>query len=210
MATGGEARWGRVRFLPIHFVNAEIVFGSFLHMKNVMFATVWRWFFRLALCVGAIWALLTIYIVIGMSRATVHQSDRWIEIPTTEEPKTLSKSFPTSATRYRYATSSIGMGGRFLAYSVNGEPNDLDLFARAEIAAHWKKPKAITKDDQSTPFDDDYISFLEDAYGVKLDWLRGSKSGIGTVYRDSERRGSHMPSIFVDKTNSMLYFVMTD
>ncbi len=88
--------------------------------------------------------------------------------------------------------------------------SELDLFAQAEFVAHWDKPTVVMKDDQSTPFGDDYINSLEDAYGVKLDWLRYSKSGKGTIYRDSESRGSHMPSIFVDKTNSMLYFVMTD
>lgn len=202
--------WSQLRLLPIHFVNAGIVFGSFLHMKSVMFATVWRWFFRFVLCIGAIWALLTIYIVIGMSRTTVHQSDRWIEIPTTEELKTLSQSLPISATKYRHATSAIGMGGRFRAYAVNGDPSKLDLFAQAEFAAHWDKPTVARKDDQSTPFGDDYISFLEEGYAVKLDWLRDSKSGMGTVYRDSKNRVSHMPTIFVDKTKAMLYFVMTD
>ncbi len=170
----------------------------------------WRWFFRFALFVGAFWGLFTIYLVIGMSRAMVHQSDHWIKIPTTEEPKTLSKTFPPSATKYRFALSSVGMGGRFRAYAVDGELDDLYRFAQAEFAAHSDKPTVLAKDDQSTPFDDDYISFREDAYGVKLDWLRDSKSGMGTVYRDSESRGSHMPCIFVDKTNSMLYFVMSD
>lgn len=136
-----------------------------------------RWFFRFVLFVGAFWVLFTIYLVVGMSRATVHQSDNWIQIPTTEEPITLSKTFPPSATKYRYAMSSVGMGGRFHAYAVNGEPSDLDLFAQAEYGDHWNKPKAITKDDQSTPFGDVYISSRENAYGVKLDWLRDSKSG---------------------------------
>lgn len=102
------------------------------------------------------------------------------------------------------------MGGRFRAYTVNGELSELDQFAQAEFVAHWNKPKVVTKDDQSTPFDDDYISSLEAGYAVKLHWLRDSKSGMGTVYRDSENRVSHMPTIFVDKTNAMLYFVMTD
>ncbi len=102
------------------------------------------------------------------------------------------------------------MGGRFRAYAVDGELYDLDRFAQAEFAAHSDKPIVLAKDDQPTPFGDDYISFLEDAYGVKLDWLRDSKSGTGTIYVDSESRVSHMARIFVDKTNSMLYFVMTD
>jgi hypothetical protein len=169
-----------------------------------------RWFFRFSLFVGAFWGLFTIYLVVGMSRATVHQSDNWLRIPTTEEPKTLCKAFPPSATKYRYAMSSVGMGGRFRAYAVDGELDDLYRSAQAEFAAHLDKPIVVAKDDQASPFDDDYISSLEDAYGVKLDWLRDSESGMGTVYRDSESRGSHMPCIFVDKTNSMLYFVMTD
>ncbi len=169
----------------------------------------WRWFFRFVLYVGVFWGLFTIYLVIGMSRATVRESDDWIQIPTTEEPITLSKTFPLSATKYRYAMSSVGMGGRFRAYAVDGELDDLDQFAQAEFAAYSDKPIVLAKDDQPTPFGDDFILSREDAYGVKLDWLRDSKSGTGTIYVDSESRG-HMPRIFVDKTNSMLYFVMTD
>ena len=175
-----------------------------------MFATVWRWVFRFVLCMGAIWALLTIYIVIGMSRATVRQTDRWIEIPLEEEPKTLSKSLPTTATKYRYAMSSIGMGGRFWAYAVDGKLSDLDEFAQKEFRAHSDNPQIVINENQSTPFDDEHISFLEEGYGVRLDWLRDSKGGTGNIYLDSKSRASHMPRIFVDESNSMLYFVMTD
>ncbi len=175
-----------------------------------MLATAWRWFYRSVLCIAAIWVLLTLYIVVGMSRATVQESADWIKIPSNEVPRTLSTTLPGSATRYRFASSSIGMGGRFMAYAVDGKLADLHSFAESELESHWDKPGFAVERNTQSPFDPEYISFLRNAYSTDLAWLEKSSGAIGSVYRGAKRQGSHVPLVFVDEENGMLYFVMTD
>ena len=57
----------------------------------------------------------------AMSRPFVRQSDGWRTINATVSPQTLSETFPASATKFRFARSSVGIGGRVLAYAVDGE-----------------------------------------------------------------------------------------
>ena len=175
-----------------------------------MLATVWRWFYRSVLSVAAIWVLLTIYIIVGMSRATVQESTDWISTPSSDVPRTLSTTLPASATKYRFASSSIGMGGRFIAYAVDGTPADLHSFAESEFESHWDNPGFAIERNTQSPFDPQYISFLRSAYSADLAWLEKSSGVIGSVYRGAKRQGSHVPLIFVDEENGMLYFVMTD
>ena len=152
-----------------------------------MQATAWRWFFRSALCVAAVWVLLTLYIVVGMSRATVQESTDWIKTPSSEVPRTLSTSLPASATKYRFARSSIGMGGRFMAYVVDGTPGDLHSFAESEFESHWDNPGFAVERNTQSPFHPRYISFLRNAYSADLAWLEKSSGAIGSVYRGVKR-----------------------
>ena len=97
-----------------------------------------------------------------------------------------------------------------MAYAVDGTPEELDAFAQVEFAAHWERPGYTVELNASSPFDSEYIAFLKQAYSVDLEWLKQSSNGKGSIYRDSKEQGSHMPTIFVDKTNCLLYLVMTD
>jgi hypothetical protein len=61
-----------------------------------------------------------------------------------------------------------------------------------------------------SPFDADQIAFLESSYDVKLDWLLVVQHSRGSVFHDAGDRTSHMPVIFIDNRDSILYFVQTD
>ena len=97
-----------------------------------------------------------------------------------------------------------------MAYAVYGACGELDAFAQAEFAAHWEKPGFTVELNASSPFDLEYIASLKQAYSVDLEWLKQSSNASGSIYRDAQGQGSHMPTIFVDKANCVLYFVMTD
>lgn len=153
---------------------------------------------------------MTLLFAVGMSRAHVTQSDGWLPIADAPKSATLSESLPGSATQFCFASSSVGLSGRLMAYAVDGTPGELDAFALAEFAAHWKRPEYSVELNASSPFDSEYIAFLERAYSVDLEWLRQSSNGNGSIYHDSKDQGSRMPTIFVDKANCVLYFVMTD
>jgi hypothetical protein len=102
------------------------------------------------------------------------------------------------------------MGGRFLAYAVDGTLADLHSFAELEFESHWDNPGLAVERNTQSPFDPKYISFLRYAYSTNLAWLEKSSGASGSVYRGAKRRGSHVPLIFVDEENGMLYFLMTD
>lgn len=171
---------------------------------------IWKWFFRLVIGVGVLFLGATMLFVLTMSRAHVTQSDGWKAIDDATKSQTLSKTLPDSSTRFCFARSSVGLGGRFMAYAVDGIPEDLDSFAQAEFIAHWAKADFTLKPNSSSPFDAEYVAMLERAYSVNLDWLRKSVNATGSVYQFSNEDVSHKPRIFVDNANGILYFVMTD
>lgn len=171
---------------------------------------IWKWFFRLVIGVGVLFLGGTMLFVLTMSRAHVTQSDGWKTIDDATKSQTLSQTLPASSTRFCFAHSSVGLGGRFLAYAVDGTPEDLDSFAQAEIAAHWAKTDFTLKPNSSSPFEAEYVAMLKRAYSVNLDWLRKSVNVTGSVYRYSNEDVSYKPTIFVDDANGILYFVMTD
>ena len=175
-----------------------------------MIAKVWRWFFRLTLCIGLLCGLLFIRFMVDMSTATVRQSDGWLQLGASSTTETLSGSFPASATRFRFVRSSVGIGGRFLAYAVDGESSDLEQFALKELAAHAPEREVSVANDQPSPFDAESIQFLERAYSVQLDWLRETENHQGSILRDSGSSSSQIPIIFIDKENGLLYLVFTD
>ncbi|MCA9218268.1 MAG: hypothetical protein KDB27_34605 [Planctomycetales bacterium] len=145
-----------------------------------------------------------------MSRANVAASGGWVPVSNALKTETLSGSLPLTSTKFCFAESSVGLGGRFMAYAVDGSQKDLHAFAKAEFAAHWDKPAWILTRNVESPFDADYIAFWEQSYGVELDWLRDAIGASGSVYVDAAEQGSHVPHIFIDETNGILYFVMTD
>jgi hypothetical protein len=175
-----------------------------------MLQKAWRWFFRLTMCAALLCVALYGYFLFGMSRAFVRQSDGWLTINATVSPQTLSETFPASATKFRFARSSVGIGGRFLAYAVDGENNDLQAFALREFASNADSPDVKRQHEVQSPFDADQIAFLESAYAVKLDWLLAAQHSRGSVFHDAGKRTSHMPTIFIDNRDSILYFVQTD
>lgn len=170
----------------------------------------WRWFFRLTMCVVLLCVALYGYFLFAMSRPFVLQSDGWLTINATVSPQTLSETFPASATRFRFARSSVGLGGRFLAYAVDGEKNDLQAFALREFASHPDAPEVKVQHEVQSPFDADQIAFLESAYAVELDWLLAVQRSRGSVFHDAGERTTHMPTIFIDSHNAILYLVRTD
>ncbi|MEQ1827414.1 MAG: hypothetical protein ABL921_15760 [Pirellula sp.] len=170
----------------------------------------WPLLGRLLALFSVLAAAIAIIYVFEASIASIQKSDAWADVATEPNQATLSQAWPKSARKFQFARSSIGMGGRFCAYAVDGAPDDLDDFAKNEFLAHWNKPKAEAQFDQPSPFDAGTISFLEKAYRVKLTWLLAPESSRGTVYRDSEKGSSQSPTIFVDRTNGMLYSVITD
>ncbi|MEM7478695.1 MAG: hypothetical protein AAF483_27235 [Planctomycetota bacterium] len=144
------------------------------------------------------------------SLATPHsEQEAWRAVEKGQSVSTLSGILPESATKFCYARSSVGLGGRFKAFAVDGSPNELIEFARAEFAAHWDAPKTRVTESTTSPFSSDQISFLEEAYAVDLEWLRASVGRKGTIFRAANGEVSHMPTIFVDPSG-LLYFVMTD
>ena len=97
-----------------------------------------------------------------------------------------------------------------MAYAVDGTLEDLDSFAKAEFAAHRTNTGVDVEPNTESPFDHQYVEFLERGFAVDLEWLKRTINVTGTTYRDKNGQVSHMPTIYVDKTNGVLYFVMTD
>ena len=160
--------------------------------------------------VGLLCVALYGYFLFAMSRPSVRQSDGWLTINATVSPQTLSATFPASATKFRFARSSVGLGGRFLAYAVDGDESDLQALALKEFASHPDAPDVKVEDEVQSPFDGDLIAFLESSYAVKLDWFIAQQHSRGSVFHDAGGRTSHTATIFIDKSDSILYFVRTD
>ena len=97
------------------------------------------------------------------------------------------------------------MGGRFYAYRFSAPLMDLQTHAMKEFAAHHEALTPTVVPGQ--PFDID-VAFLRDSYGVNLSWIDPAQIGPCTVFRDPD--ASRSPSIYVDETNSVLYFIFTD
>ena len=111
----------------------------------------------------------------------VDQSETWLPIRDAPTGKTLSGTFPISGTRFRYASSSVGMGGRFTAFAVDGALAELLVFARRECAAFRGVEETSEENEAGFPFSEESIRFWEKAYGVQLDWLRGLGTSRGTL-----------------------------
>lgn len=141
----------------------------------------------------------------------VDQSETWRPIRDAPTGKTMSGTFPISATRFRYASSSVGMGGRFTAFAVDGALTELLVFARRECAAFRGVVETREENEAGFPFSEESIHFWEKAYGVKLDWLRGLEASRGMLLQGEQGRGGcQNPRIFIDPEKGLLYLVATD
>lgn len=172
--------------------------------------TVWRWFYRFVLCVGILFAIFSVLLVIGMNRAHVTESDGFTNLTAAAEANTLSQSLPKTATQLRYCRVSVGMGGRLLLYRFSAPVADLHNHAQTEFAAHWDKPKLKTIPNSTSPITEHDVNLYRDGFGVDADWMLPPPDDTGTIYTSDDGQSSHRPTIFVDETNSVLYFRMTD
>lgn len=129
---------------------------------------------------------------------------------------TESQSLPASAADIRFVSASVGMQGRLRAYRFTAPVSDLHTHALAEFAAfgsNWGQPNLTPsiRNNVESPFDAEYLAFLK-SFDADASWLAAPLNAKGTIYNfdanlnDVPRR----PTIFVDETNGVLYFVVTD
>jgi hypothetical protein len=175
------------------------------------FETAWRWFYRAVLGVGAVFLALSLLLVWGMSRPLVFlDSNGFVAAEDAPPDVTMCGTFPDSATDIQYVGASVGMGGRFRAYRFSGSVDELHAHAVAEFAGHWDKLTPVRSDVDESPFTAQDVGFWEDAYVGGLDWMLSPAGARGALYQSADGSSSHCPIVFVDETNGVLYFVMTD
>ena len=172
--------------------------------------TLWRWFFRFVIAIGILFAIFSVLLVVGMNRPLVTQSDGFTSATDEAVTDTLSQTLPTSAANVRHCRASLGMGGRLLIYRFSAPVTDLHSHAKAEFAAHWDKPQFKTTPNVPSPITDHDIALYESGFSVQADWMLPHRGEIGTLYESADGQFSHRPTIFVDDTNGVLYFQMTD
>ncbi|MCA9197504.1 MAG: hypothetical protein KDA87_08205 [Planctomycetales bacterium] len=130
---------------------------------------------------------------------------------------TESQSLPASASDICFVSASVGMQGRLRAYRFTAPVSDLHSHAMTELAAfgsNWSQPNAtpFIRSNVKSPFDAEYLAFLKKSFDADASWLAAPLNTKGTIYNfdanlnDVPRR----PTIFVDETNGVLYFVVTD
>lgn len=168
-----------------------------------------NWFHRFVIALCVLPLILFAWGLWPMSQPIVDESGR--DMTVQEAPNmALSGAYPTSAKNIRYANSCVGMGGRFHAYRFSAPVAVLKVFANAEFAKHWDHPAVSVTPNAPPPFDADELARLGHTFGLELDWMLPQNNAIGSVYRSADGQDSHRPTIFVDETNAVLYFLMTD
>lgn len=172
--------------------------------------TLWKWFYRLVIGIGVLFFLFSVLLVIGMNRPSVTESNGETTISAEANEATICGSLPASATKVQYCRASVGLGGRLLLYRFSAPVADLHVHAQAEFAAHsrklqWKKTSGIV-----SPITEDEIKQYNSGFGVNVEWMVAPPNTTGTLYEWADGQFSHRPTIFVDETNEVLYFRMTD
>ncbi|WP_404308966.1 hypothetical protein [Neorhodopirellula lusitana] len=175
-----------------------------------MLNTIWKWLFRFVVGVGLMYVALMLLLAIGMTRPNVKESDGYVDSTAQAIAFTISHSLPDSANQIRFLRASIGMGGRLRLYRFAAPVDDLDAHAVAEFDAHWDRPGYKATPDTLSPFDEHDVKRNSEFYGGNADWMLPPADAIGTLYEPADGQLSHRPMIFVDKTNGVLYFQMTD
>ncbi|PAY19904.1 hypothetical protein CKO51_08700 [Rhodopirellula sp. SM50] len=170
----------------------------------------WRWFYRSVVAIAICILALALVVNIAPSRPLVTQSDGYIEPSTTAFENTISHKLPESATEFRFCRASVGIGGRLLLYRFTAPIDDLNAHAIAEFDAHWDRPGYKATPDVPSPFDEHDVKRNSEFYGGNADWMLPQAGAIGTLYEPADGQLSHRPTIFVDETNGVLYFQMTD
>lgn len=172
--------------------------------------TLWRWFYRFVVAIGICFLAFALLIHLAFSRPLVTQSDGYIGPNATAIENTISQRLPESATEFRFCRASVGMGGRLCLYRFAAPIDDLNAHAISEFDAHWDRPGYKVTPDTASPFDEHDVKRNSDFYGVNADWMLPPADATGTLYVPADGRLSHRPMIFVDETNGVLYFQMTD
>jgi hypothetical protein len=172
--------------------------------------TLWRWFFRCVVGIGVICAVFSVLLVVGMNRPHVTQSNGYTNSTPDAVAATLSQSLPKTAANVRHCRASVGMGGRLLIYRFSAPKADLHAHAQNEFAAHWDKPQLKKIPDSKSPITDHEITLYKTGFGIDADWMLPLADAVGTLYESADGQFSHRPTIFVDDTNGVLYFQMTD
>lgn len=168
----------------------------------------WRLFFRVVVGIGIVFSAFSLLVVVGMNR--VKQSSGYTNNPTEAATATLAQSLPKTAANIYYSRCSKGMGGRLLIYRFSAPVADLKLHASAEFGAHWDKPLPKITPNSASPFTFKDVAIIHSIYQIDADWILPPSDAIGTVYESADGQRSHRPTIFVDETNQVLYFWMTD
>ena len=164
-----------------------------------------KWFLISFLCLSGLFLIMILSGFVVMLTPHVTESHG-----VAAASKTLSQSLPKSAKKVYFCSGSRGLGGRMMLYRFSAPPADLHAHAKAEFAAHWDKPPFKTMQGVSSPFTKSDVEFLENCYGADCSWMLPDPGAVGTIYQSANGRSSHRPLIFVDETNGVLYFEMTD
>ncbi len=172
--------------------------------------TLWRWFYRTVVAVGVCFFALALLVNVTASRPLVTQSDGYIQPTVTAMQNTLSHQLPKSATDFRFCRASVGMGGRLLLYRFAAPVDELNAHAISEFEAHWDRTGYKATRNAPSPFDEHDIKRNSEFYGGNADWMLPATDAMGTLYEPADGQLSHRPTIFVDETNRVLYFQMTD
>ena len=175
-----------------------------------MLGTIWKWFYRFVVSIGVLFVLLSILLVIGMNRPHVTQSSGETVVSADANAATISGSLPPTATKVQYCRASVGMGGRLLLYRFSAPAADLHVHAQKEFAAHWHKPQFMKRSGVNSPITENDIKLYKTGFGVEAAWMLTPPDVVGTLYESLDGQFSHRPTIFVDDTNEILYFQMTD
>ena len=170
----------------------------------------WRWLFRGVIGICVIFAAFMIIYGIGMIRPVVTQSNGYTGITPDAVAATLSQSLPKTAKNVRFCHASVGLAGRLMIYRFSAPVPDLHAHAQNEFAAHWDKPQSKNTPGVTSPISSDDIESYKEDFGIDAGWILPPSNALGTLYEPADGQLSHRPTIFVDETNGVLYFQMTD
>jgi len=170
----------------------------------------WRSFLRCLVAIDLLFVACALLVSTGCTQGTVTQSGGYVDATAEAASHMLSESLPQTATNVRYCRASAGICGRLLLYRFAAPVEDLHRHAEAEFAAHWDKPKPEKTSSTASPITDGEVKSYKSAFGVHVNWMLPLADATGTVYHSSDGQVSHRPTIFVDESNGVLYFRMTD
>jgi len=173
-------------------------------------STMWKWFYRCVVGIAVLFVLFVILLARGMNQPHVEQSSGETVVSVDSKAATISGSLPPTATKIQYCLASVGMGGRMRLYRFSAPAADLHAHAQAEFSAHWDKPPWKKTSGVESPITEGEINSYYTGYGVNATWMLAPPNVTVTLYESSDGQFSRRPTIFIDETNEVLYFRMTD